>query len=326
MVDQFMKHQDPDGSPVVSIIVVSYNTRDMTIECLRSIVRETPEVSFEVLLIDNQSTDGSFEAIRDEFESDPRFTLVPSDRNLGFAGANNEMAKRARGRYILLLNPDTVVTSRAIEGVIAFANESPSSQIWGGRTFYEDGVLNHGSCWGDYSIWSQLCRYSGLSRLAPRSSFFDPRTYGRWERDSIREVAIVTGCFLLIEKKLWDQLGGFDPEFFMYGEEADLCIRARSLGARPAITPKATLIHHGGASEPVHEDKIVRLLDGEIRLLRRHWGHLAFRINLLIVKGGVLLRRLLEGLRRSSKKGTWHKVWSRRGEWLRGAGKQVASQ
>lgn len=316
-----MQHQEgSDENPVVSIIIVSYNTREMTLECLRSICRETTELPFEVLLIDNQSTDGSFEAIREEFESDPRFTLVSSERNLGFAGGNNEMASKANGRYILLLNPDTVVQDKAIEAVVDFAEKTTDSKVWGGRTVCGDGELNHGSCWGDYSIWSQFCRYTCLTRMAPRSSFLAPRTYGRRQRDSIREVAIDTGCFLLIEKQLWDRLSGFDPEFFMYREEADLCIRARSLGALPAITPKATLIHHGGASETVNEDKIVRLLDGETRLLRRHWSRTAFMLNLWIVKGGVLLRRSLEGFGKSGhENGTWHNIWSRRVEWLRGA-------
>lgn len=316
LLENRMHRQDSETEPLISIIVVSYNTREMTLECLRSVCSETDDSSFEVLFIDNQSTDGSYDAIQMEFGEDPRFRLVLSERNLGFAGANNEMAKSARGKYILLLNPDTVVQDKAIEGVLAFASDSPQSLIWGGRTFYADGQLNHGSCWGDYSLWSQFCRYSGLSRAFPRSSVFDPRTYGRWERDDVRKVAIVTGCFLLIETDLWERLGGFDPEFFMYGEEADLCIRARTLGAQPAITPAATLIHHGGASEPVQEDKIVRLLDGETRLLRRHWSRFAFALNLTIVKGGVLLRRSME---RGKVDGTWHQVWRRRREWLRGA-------
>ena len=131
-----------DRDPVVSIVVVSYNTREMTLECLRSIVRETPDLPYEVLFIDNQSTDGSWEAVETKFSGDPRFVLRSSEENLGFAGANNEMAKDARGEFVLLLNPDTVVLDRAIEKLVAFAREHPDNGIWGGRTVFEDGSLN----------------------------------------------------------------------------------------------------------------------------------------------------------------------------------------
>jgi len=124
---------DATNDPVVSIIVVSYNTREMTLECLRSIVRETPDLTYEVLFIDNQSTDGSWEAVESEFGTDPRFILRLSDKNLGFAAANNEMAKDATGDYILLLNPDTVVLDRAIEKLVQFAGEYPDNSIIGGN-------------------------------------------------------------------------------------------------------------------------------------------------------------------------------------------------
>lgn len=305
----------------MTILVVSYNTREMTLECLRSIVRETTELPFEVLLVDNQSSDGSFEAVQEEFGNDSRFDLESSTDNLGFAGGNNHLAKRARGEYLLLLNPDTVVLDHAIERLMDFAESHRENGIWGGRTIFADGTLNPTSCWGPYTIWSQFCRYSGLTWVAPGSGLFNSRGYGGWARDSIREVEIVTGCFLMLKREDWESFGGFDPDFFMYGEEADLCMRARTRGLRPIVTPDATVIHHGGASEKVREDKLVRLLDAESRLLHRHWSPPRFAVAKILVRAGVLLRAAAVGLRNLFRSGShpnlWANLWARRREWSR---------
>ncbi|MEC8320321.1 MAG: glycosyltransferase family 2 protein [Planctomycetota bacterium] len=306
----------------VSILVVSYNTREMTIECLRSVVRETEDLAYEVLVMDNRSEDGSFEAIHGEFGDDPRFRCFESPTNLGFAGANNELARSARGEYVLLLNPDTVVLDGAIQRLVDFARQHDDHGIWGGRTLFADGSLNPTNCWRRYTIWSQFCRYFGLTWFAPGSGLFNPRAYAGWKRDSIREVDIVTGCFFLMRRSDWERLEGFDPEFFMYGEEVDLCLRARRLGLRAIVTPDAEIVHHGGASERVLEDKRVRLLTAEIQLQRRHWSPPKAWLGRMITRGGVLLRSvastMARSLGRSDATSAWNRVWGRRGEWLRG--------
>ena len=315
--------QSPRSSIDVSIIVVSYNTREMTLECLRSIVAETTQVEYEVLFIDNCSTDGSFDAVHDEFGDDSRFHLVLADENLGFAGANNVLAESAKGKYLLLLNPDTVVLDRAIEELLEFAEENPKNGIWGGRTVFADGSLNPTSCWGPFTVWSEFCGSFGLRAMLPESLIFNPRSYGRWQRDSIREVGIVTGCFFLMRIEDWNALGGFDPEFFMYGEEADLCMRGIRRGMRPIVTPNATIIHHGGASEPIQVDKMVRLHDANVRLFRRHFSDLGFRFAFLTMRFGILLRSIVvsirNGIRRRPIGNNWSCLWQRRNEWTRGA-------
>lgn len=320
MTDGESSITNPDAAsdPIdVSVIVVSYNTREMTLACLRSIVKEARDVRFEVLFIDNRSDDGSFEAVESEFGEDRRFHLVFSEENLGFAGGNNEVAHRARGRYLLLLNPDTVVLDTAIDRLVEFADRHPEYGIWGGGTVFADGSLNPTNCWGDYTLWSQFCRYSGLTHFLPRSSLFNPRAYVGWARDSVREVAQVTGCFFLMRRSDWERLGGFDPDFFMYAEEADLCLRARRFGIRCVVTPDAVIVHHGGASEKKREDKIVRLLDAELRLLRRHWAWWRFQVVRTLTRGGVFARHAASsvfGVRREAAS-TWTNVWRRRREW-----------
>lgn len=199
----------------VSILIVSFNTRELTLEALRSVRRETTDVSYEVIVVDNASGDGSAMAIAAEF---PDVRLFARADNIGFARANNLAAREARGKYILLLNPDTVVLDRAIDRLHAFARRLPDARIWGGRTLFADGSLNSASCWGRMTLWNLACRATGLAAVFRTAEVFNGEAYGGWLRDTERTVDIVSGCFLMIESSFWRELDGFDPLFFMYGE------------------------------------------------------------------------------------------------------------
>jgi N-acetylglucosaminyl-diphospho-decaprenol L-rhamnosyltransferase len=308
--------------PDISVIIVSYNTRAMTLECIRSILAQTAKVRYEVIVFDNASLDGSAEAIRANF---PQIELIASKENLGFARANNVAATHARARRFLLLNPDTVILSQAIDRLQEFANANPNCRIWGGRTVLADGSLNPGSCWGDATLWSIFCFATGLTKLK-RTALFNPEGYGGWKRDSIRAVDIVTGCFFLVDRELWQQLDGFDPEFFMYGEEADLCRRARKLGAQPTITPAATIIHHGGSSEPDHAEQRIKVLAGRITLMQRHHSALTIFVGRSLYLMLPLLRLLVYGTASvisgradfRHKAQNWRYVWQSRERWING--------
>ena len=312
-----------DSTIDVSILVVSYNTRAMTLACLDSIAAETLTARYETIVVDNASSDGSADAVRTHASAPTTIALA---RNAGFARGNNLAAEHARGRYLLLLNPDTVILDGAIDRLIAFARRTPEAGIWGGRTLFADGRLNPSSCWSRMTPWSLFCRASGLAVLFSGYELFNGEAFGGWRRDRERRVDIVSGCFLLIERALWERLGGFDPLFFMYGEEADLCLRAEALGARPMITPDATIIHHGGASERVRADKLVRLLAAKASLIRRHWRGPVRPVGLLLHAAWPLTRMLARQVaaavsRRSSAReaaSTWREVWRRRAEWRQG--------
>lgn len=316
----------------VSIIIVSYNTRELTLECLRSVYAQTRETPFELLVVDNASTDGSAAAIAAEF---PQARLWPLDQNLGFAAANNFAARNASGEWLLLLNPDTVVLDRAIDRLVASAQSAtrshPRAGIFGGRTLFADGSLNPTSCWARPTLWSTFCIAVGLTSLFRRSSLFNPEAMPAWPRDSVREVDIVTGCFFLLRRSLWDRLGGFDPAFFMYGEEADLCLRARREGVTGLICPAATIVHHGGASEPVRADKLVRLFRAKAQLFRRHWSPAIAGVLVALLRlwaGSRALAFAAASLfrhRYEAARSTWREVSRRRGEWLTVAGPGASS-
>ena len=200
----------------------------------------------------------------------PNLQLIENKENSGFPKGNNIGVAAAKGEYILLLNSDTVVLDRAVDRLMTFAHATPQAGIWGGRTVFGDGRLNIGSAWGRQTVWSAFCFASGLSLLFSRLTLFDPEAMRGWDRGSEREVDIVSGCFLLIDRPLWDDLGGFDQAFFMYAEEADLCLRARARGARPRVSPAATIVHYGGASATSNTQAVRRVIRAKVALARKH--------------------------------------------------------
>lgn len=311
---------DNESRPDVSVIIISYNTKDLTLDCLRSLYDETHEVAFETIVVDNASSDGSAEAIRTAY-ADVR--MLEPGSNLGFAKANNLAAESAHGRYILLLNPDTVVLDGAIDKLVAFAETLEKPSIVGGRTLHADGSLNPASCWGRPTLWSSFCYAVGLSVFGRYNSLFDPETMRTWKRDCMREVDIVSGCFLLIPRELWAHLGGFDASFDMYGEDFDLCLRAAKVSAKRLLCPEAQIIHYGSASESVKADQLVRQMRAKTRLMRKHWSSLSFAIGRILLSMRVLSRgyvgmfSLRPDQARKATAEAWRGAWHRREEWLR---------
>jgi len=314
----------PTGAPAprVSILVISYNTKEMTLDCLRSLEAETT-IPHEVIVVDNNSPDGSATAITAAF---PDLRLIASRDNLGFAKGNNVAAREARGEYILLLNPDTLVLDRAVDRLVAFADAHPAAGIWGGRTLNADMTLNPMSAFGDQKLWNLFCRASGLAVAFPGSSLFNSEYYGGWARDSEREVDVVQGCFFLIRRRLWERLGGFDLSFVMYGEEADLCRRARAEGARPRMTPEASIIHYAGASSAKRSDKTILVMKARVTLARRYLPAWQQPLGLFLLKmgplgrvvGGGLIARLTGRPGPAAAAAHWRAVWEARADWLRG--------
>lgn len=309
------------NEPELSVLVISYNTRELTLACLEALRRTTSGLAVETIVFDNASEDGSARALQERYADVADLTVIASDENLGFARANNRAAELARAPYLLLLNPDTLVREGAVAAALVFAREHPEVGVVGGRTFFPDGSLNPASCWGRPTAWSLLCHALGFTVLLRRNGVFDPESLGSWPRDSVREVDIVSGCFFLIERGLWRSLDGFDEDFFMYGEDADLSLRAAAAGRPCMVTPAAELVHYGGASERVRSDKMVHLFRAKAQLFAKHWspGRARFGISML---GLWALTRMLAfraiGIFRPQARqtaGTWQSIWERRAEW-----------
>ena len=304
--------------PTLSIIVVSYNTRELLRACLDSVYRETRRTDFELIVVDNASSDQSVEMVRREF---PKVKVFALQDNVGFARANNEGARAARGEYLLLLNPDTEVLDDAIDKLVGFARENPRYGLYGGATRFADGSQNPTSGWNMATRWSLLSTAIGLSSLFRGSRLFNSESLASWEWDEPRGVDIVTGCFMLLTRNLWDKLGGFDEQFRMYAEDADLCLRAKAEGAKPVLCPDAEIIHHGGASDAVRPDKLTRLLRAKVQLFRKHWpradaAYAALMLKIWALSRGTALS-CASAFAPQARRGAqaWAEVWRRRGEW-----------
>lgn len=308
--------------PDLTVIVVSYNTRALTLKCLETLYAATHATTFRAVVFDNASGDGSAEAIAAAF---PQVTLITSDENLGFARANNIVAAQADTDWLLLLNPDTEVHDGAVDRLLAFAKTHPEAGITGGRTVFPDGSLNIASCWNRITPWSTVCAAAGLSSAFPHSALFNPEGIGGWARDSVREVDIVVGCFLMIRRDLWTELGGFDLKYFMYGEEADLCLRARARGFRPMITPEAQIMHLVGASSgAMQARKYAMIAKARATLIRDHWPAWQVPFGLAMMRfwaGGrtvaLGLLAVLTGRKRDAA-AKWRDIWATRRDWLEG--------
>lgn len=326
MTDPTIINAAPGMPPVVSVMLVNWNTREMTLDCLRTLFAEAGDIAMEVIVVDNGSADGSAEAIAAEF---PQVILMAEHENHGFAHATNISVERARGEYILLLNTDTLVLARAVERLVAFAKSNPAAGIWGGKTLFEDRTLNPTSCWGRITPWSVTCMATGLSKVFKGSALFNPEGYGNWDRNSVREVDIVQGSFFLITKAFWDDLDGFDRAFFMYGEEADLCARAKARGARPTVTPDSVIVHFGGRSSRMFSDKMIYVLGSRIGLINRHFPPLWRTYGRLATVLWAGWRALAFGAARllsarfTQPAEQYAIVWRRRAEWSDGLSRRM---
>lgn len=298
----------------VAVLIVTYNSEGQIENCLSSLIKERNSINQEIIVVDNNSTDKTVEIIKHKF---PSVKLYSPGENLGFAKAVNFAAAQSDTSHILLLNPDTIVLDNAVDKVFNFAVNNPKYGFYGGRTLKNDGkTLEPSSCWGETNLWSLFLFATGISTIFRGSALFDPESIGGWKRDSIREVGVITGCFLLASREAWQELNGFDEHYWLYGEDADLGLRARKAGFRPVIFPDAVTIHEVGQSS-TSAQKMIWLYQGKVSLIKNHWSGLPRILCLALLKLGVGMRATVSTL--SGKKNTpWVTGWKRRSEWQAG--------
>jgi len=257
----------------ISVIVVNRNTRDILRKCLASVLAETAGISFEVIVVDNGSTDGSAEMVRHEF---PQVTLIGNQDNRGFAAANNQGMRVARGRYVLLLNSDTVVLDGAIQKTVAFADEHPEAAVVGCRVLNPDRSLQP-TCFLFPSLPNMLLSTTYLYKLFPRNRFFGRERMTWWDRDDVREVEVVTGCFMLVQREAIENVGLMDERFFMYAEETDWCYRFKRAGWMNLFCPGASIVHLGGGSTRARADDMnIQLRRSILQFMKKHRSALSY--------------------------------------------------
>lgn len=232
------------ATPRVTFVIVSWNARDYLRECLETLRIATSAIASEVFVVDNASTDGSWELVRDKF---PEVALIQNDQNLGFARANNQGIEIARGEYVCMLNSDIHVFPDTVEKVLRFMTEHPDVGLVGPRILNRDGTTQP-SCRTLPSLRSSLMRALSLDTTFPRSHLFGGHFMTHWHYEGERDVEVLSGCFWFARRVAIDRVGPLDTRFFMYGEDIDFCRRFSAAGWRVRFFPGAEAIHYGGAS------------------------------------------------------------------------------
>ncbi len=264
----------------VSIIIVNWNTRQILQDCLQSVYKQTQEIAFEVIVVDNGSADGSVDMIRSEF---PQVRLIANPDNRGFAAANNQGIAVATGRYILLLNSDTIVLDGAIQKTVVFADGRPGAGVFGCRVLNADKTLQP-TCFMFPSLLNMILSSTYLYKLFPHNHFFGRERMTWWDRSDIREVEVVTGCFLMVRTDAMQQVGLLDEAFFMYGEETDWCRRFKNAGWKILFTPDPQIIHLGGASSKLNSAKMyIQLRKSILQFVRKHRSWPVYGLACLLV-------------------------------------------
>jgi len=264
----------------VSIVIVNWNTRDILRDCLASTYANTMNITFEVIVVDNASRDDSVSMLKENF---PQVILIENSENRGFAAANNQGMAIARGKYVLLLNSDTVILENAVRKTVLFADGHPEAAVIGCMVLNPDRTLQP-TCFMFPSLLNMLLSSTYLYKLFPRSKFFGREQMTWWDRDDVREVDVVTGCFMLVRREAVEQIGLLDERFFMYGEETDWCYRFKQVGWKVVFTPAAEIIHLGGeSSKQIRAKMLVQLRLSILHFISKHYGWLSHKIASLLV-------------------------------------------
>jgi len=272
--------------PDVSIVIVSYNAREHLERCLEAVAGG----AHEVIVVDNDSTDGSPGLVRERF---PSVRLLPLPENRGFGAGNNEGIAAASGRYYLLLNSDAWPVDDAIERLVALADAKPRIGALGPRLRNVDGSLQR-SVRGFPTAWRMATEFLFLRKLAPRSQALNAFYRAGFEHDREVEVDWFKGAVMLLRREAVDEVGAFDPAFFMFSEETDLCYRLVRAGWKVVFTPGAEFVHVGKGSTRSVWDRMYReQLASHLRFLAKHHGLASAERARRVMVGGLRLRGLV---------------------------------
>lgn len=246
-----------NGRPDVSIIILSYNTADLTLQCLRSVYKtQWGKVTKEIFVVDNASADDTVKRIKQTY---PEVLVLKNAKNVGFAAGNNVGIQKANGRYILLLNSDTEVDTDAIPVMVAFMDSHPPAGVSTCRVLLPNGSLDPASHRGFPTPWASLAYMSGLERLFPKSHLFGGYHLGYMDMDAAHEIDCPSGAFFLVRREVIDSVGMLDEDFFMYGEDIDWAYRIKEKGWEIWFNPETSILHHKKQSGRAHGDKTRRI-------------------------------------------------------------------
>lgn len=238
----------------LSIIIVNYKTKDLTLACIASVFSSTTAYTYEIILIDNASNDGTIEAVNEWY---PLVTTITNTDNVGFSRANNQGIRIAQGRYVLLLNSDTIVQQDTLDIMLRFMDENATVGASGCKIVLPDGSLDK-ACKRGFPTPSASFYYAfGFAKLFPNIPRFNQYQLGYLDPNQSYPIDSLVGAFMLIRRETIEQVGMLDEEFFMYGEDIDWCYRIKEAGWVNYYYPRTQIVHHKGASSRRKPYKII---------------------------------------------------------------------
>ena len=220
----------------LSVCIVTYNARELLLACLESVYNSASEISMEVILVDNASTDGSRDAVRARF---PHVRVIENAKNLGFVKPTNQAMMASRARHVLWLNNDTVVLDDALARRVGFMDAHPDVGVCGPKVMNRDGTIQNQCRRGFPTPVAALAYFSGLSRLFPKNPRFASYLMTHFDEDQTHEVDAVSGSCLLLRREVMDQIGLLDADIYAYGEDLDYCVRAQKAAWRIYYYPQS---------------------------------------------------------------------------------------
>lgn len=264
----------------VSVIIVNWNTKDLLLDCIKSLIETTKKIKIEIIVVDNASSDGSPEAVQQNF---PRVKIIVNKDNLGFARANNIGIMGSKGRYICLVNSDIKVINNALDQMISYMDNNPGVGVLGPKTLNADMTLRK-NCRKYPSLWNMFCRSLGLHVLFPRIPFFSDTLMIYFDHSTIKKVNVLPGCFLLVRREALNDVGGLDENFFIYGEDKDWCKRFNYSGWDIHFFPSAEVIHFAGQSSSAAPIRfIIERLKANSYYWKKHHKKITYFLYVLIL-------------------------------------------
>jgi len=246
----------------LSIVIVSFSTRDLTVSCLESLKRsQSPGTKWEIIVVDNDSKDDTVDFLTKLGKTDAFYrsiTIVRNSQNLGFSKANNIGIKKSTGTNILLLNSDTEVKGTAIQQMQEFMAEHPKAGVATAKLELEGGKIDPASHRGFPTPWASFCYFLKLEALFPKSRMFSQYHMGYKNMEEAHQIDCPSGAFFLIRRKVIDEIGYLDEEFFMYGEDVDWAYRVKQRGWEIWFNPRAIVLHKKKQSGRAHGDRELR--------------------------------------------------------------------
>lgn len=284
----------------ISIVIVNYNVKDFLSQCIRSIHKSDTDLSYEIIVVDNNSTDGSKEIFEAISEKEENFYYLYSNKNLGFGKANNLGFELAKGKYTLILNPDTLLEPNTLQVMFDYMESNPDIGTSGCKVLNLDGTFQSACRRGFPTPWASFCKLFGLQRLFPNSKLFAKYNLSFLNEDETNDIDSLIGAFMFTITDLLKKINGFDESFFMYGEDLDLCYRIKQEGFRVSYYPKTTITHFKGESSKrstLNETK--HFYDAMEIFAKKHYGNSKLFFSFLRL--GIKIRAFISYLRKHKK-------------------------